>query len=234
MGRLKSSVPKDWKWADFWESVGKIPLYRIRMFPPPGCATEQELLAVNDRKNGLCELIDGVLVEKPMGAPEGVLTAEIIRRMGNHNVEYRLGLLFTPDSPFRLFPGLVRLPDVAFVSFDQLPDRKVPMDPISALVPNLAVEVLSEGNTPKEMERKLKEFFQAGVDLVWIIDPKKRLAHWYTAPDEVHLVTESEVLDGGDVLPGFQLPLRELFALLPDVPPKPGKGKRTNGKGRRR
>jgi Uma2 family endonuclease len=234
MARLKSSIPAEWSLADFWENIGRVPLNRIRMVPPPGCATDRDLLAVNDRRKCLCELIDGVLVEKTRGAPESYLAAEILRRMGNFVVEHQLGVLFAPDSPFRLLPSLVRLPDASFVSFEQLPNRKLPVEPIPDLVPELAVEVLSEGNTKKEMQRKLKDYFLAGVRLVWFIDPHKRQGQSYTAPDEMCVVSENEAMDGGDVLPGFRLPLRELFALLPDASPKRRQAKpakrKTNGR----
>jgi Uma2 family endonuclease len=226
MGRLKSSIPADWSFADFWDGIGRVPLNRIRMVPPPGCATERDLLAVNDHENRLCELIDGVLVEKTRGAPESHVACEISRRMGNFVVEHQLGVVFGSDCPFRLLPSLVRLPDTSFVSFDQLPNRKLPVEAIADLVPELAVEVLSEGNTKREMERKLKDYFLAGVRLVWFIDPDKRQGQIYTAPDEVRSVSENEAMDGGDVLPGFRLPLHELFALLPEVPPKRRKTKR--------
>jgi Uma2 family endonuclease len=88
------------------------------------------------------------------------------------------------------------------------------------------VEVLSKGNTPKEIQRKLKEYFLAGTRLVWVVDPRQRHVRVYTAPDRFVVLTEADTLDGGDVLPGFQLPLRELFALVPQSPKKPGKGRR--------
>jgi len=72
--------------------------------------------------------------------------------------------------------------------------------------------VLSEGNTPKEMRRKLDEYFRAGVRLVWYVDPKKRTVRVYTARDRSTLLRDNQSLDGGDVLPGFALSIREWFA----------------------
>jgi Uma2 family endonuclease len=72
--------------------------------------------------------------------------------------------------------------------------------------------VLSKGNTKPEMNRKLREYFEAGVSLVWMVDPRKRMARSYTAVDQSVLITEDQALDGGAVLPGFRLPLSELFA----------------------
>jgi Uma2 family endonuclease len=121
----------------------------------------------------------------------------------------------------RLLKGLVRIPDVSFFCWDKLPGRVLPSQPIPALVPDLAVEVLSETNSSQEMERKLREYFLAGVRLVWMIDPRKRMAEVYSAPDApAATLDETQALDGGNVLPGFTLALAELFARLPAAPKK--------------
>jgi Uma2 family endonuclease len=65
------------------------------------------------------------------------------------------------------------------------------------------------------MERKRKEYFFAGVELVWEVDPYQRTVSVYTAPDTVTILTERDTLDGGEVLPGFSLRLANLFARLP-------------------
>jgi Uma2 family endonuclease len=80
------------------------------------------------------------------------------------------------------------------------------------LYPDLAVEVLSKSNTEKEMKRKLREYFEAGTRLVWLVDPKARTVRVYTSPRKFKLLTEDQTLDGGEVLPGFELSLRKLFA----------------------
>ena len=91
------------------------------------------------------------------------------------------------------------------------------------LVPDLTVEVLSEGNTAEEMERKLKEYFLAGVRLVWFVDPEKRVVEQFTAPDESRILTENDLLTGGEVLPGFLLPVRDIFQRVP-ARRRPGRG----------
>ena len=126
----------------------------------------------------------------------------------------RLGLVSGPDGMIRLFPDLVRIPDVAYVSWSRIPGGRVPQEPVPALVPDLAVEVLSEGNTSAEMERKLREYFAAGVRLVWLVDPDARCVAIHTAPERREVLQASAQLDGGDVLPGFSLDLRALFARL--------------------
>jgi Uma2 family endonuclease len=82
------------------------------------------------------------------------------------------------------------------------------------VVPDLAVEVVNEGNTAGEMARKRHEYFATGVQLVWLVDPRTRTVEVYTAPDQLTLLHEEQTLDGSTVLPGFTLSLRELFAEL--------------------
>ena len=111
----------------------------------------------------------------------------------------------------RIAPGLVRIPDLLFINWDRLPGRESPTDPIPDLAPDLAVEVLSEGNTEPEMTRKVREYFEAGVSLVWLIDPRKRIARVYSTPDKSVLIRADQSLDGADVLPGFILPLADFL-----------------------
>ena len=90
----------------------------------------------------------------------------------------------------------------------------VDSDAISKVIPDLVVEVLSEKNTRAEIARKLGEYFLGGIRLVWVIDPRKRTAVAYTDPDSKTLVPEAGSLEGGDVLPGFRVPLAKLFERL--------------------
>jgi Uma2 family endonuclease len=103
------------------------------------------------------------------------------------------------------------MPDVAFVSWDRLPGRKQPKKPIPHLAPDLAVEVLSKSNTKAEMARKLKEYFEAGVQMVWLIEPRSRTVRVHTAPDQFSVLGEDQALDGGSFLPGFTMGVRDLF-----------------------
>jgi Uma2 family endonuclease len=207
--------------ADLVKRLGKIPLNRICFTPPPGTATERDLLAAMRRSDRLYELVDGTLVEKTMGLSESMIAGRILTDIGVFARKHDLGLPAGADGTVRLLRGLVRVPDVAFFCWDKLPGRLLPSKPIPDLAPDLAVEVLSKANTPGEMERKLKEYFLTGVRLVWMIDPRKRAAEVYTAPDAPDAtLDEAQALDGGDVLPGFTLPLAELFANLPAAPAK--------------
>ncbi len=194
--------------ADLLDSLGNIPPERIRMRPPPGTATEDDVLAVHASEKRLCELVEGVLVEKPRGYDESRLAAELIYALVDFLRRHNLGTAAGADGMMRLLKGLVRIPDVSFVSWEHLPKSYGAIPPIA---PDLAVEVLSESNTPKEMERKLREYFEAGTQLVWYVDPKSRTVAVYTSPDQLIVLDESQTLDGGNVLPGLEIPLRELF-----------------------
>src|SRR6185437_4386432 len=186
--------------------------------PPPGTATEKDVLAVEQRESKICELIDGVLVEKAVGFAESVLAVELANLLYPFLIEHDLGILTGAAGPFRLRRGLVRIPDVSFISWNQLPNHKVPMKPIPNLYPELAVEVLRRKNTKAEIDRKLHEYFQSGTRFAWVVDPRKRCVSVYTAPDQSYLLKEDQSLDGGDVLPGLNVPLREVFAQLAEEP----------------
>jgi Uma2 family endonuclease len=204
--------------AELVQKLGKIPLERICFTPPPGTATEHDLRAVMRRSGRLYELVDGTLVEKAMGLSESMIAGQILRKIGNFAEVNDLGIPAGADGTVRLLKGLVRIPDVSFFCWHKLPGRVLPSEPIPDLFPDLAVEVLSETNTPEEMQRKLREYFLAGVRLVWMIDPRKRTADVYTGPDALAATLDkTQALDGGKVLPGFALPLAELFARLPVV-----------------
>jgi Uma2 family endonuclease len=115
-----------------------------------------------------------------------------------------------------ILPAQIREPDVAFISNARMPSLKVlEEDPAPEIAPDLAVEVLSRSNTKKEMDRKLADYFRAGVGLVWFIDPRARTAEAYTSPARRKAIGSDGSLDGGKVLPGFSLKLKDLFARLP-------------------
>jgi Uma2 family endonuclease len=213
--------------GELLDRLGGIPPERICLNPPPGTATERDLIRKHGRPRKLYELVEGTLVEKPMGHVESIVAAELIRVLGNFIRQHELGYFSGADDLIRLMPKVVRGPDVSFTSWTQRPERTADTDAISEVVPNLVVEVLSERNSRGEIAAKLKEYFFAGVQLAWVIDPRKRTAEAYTAPDEVAAIPAGGALDGGDVLPGFALPLAALFADLPAAPAKkPGKRKK--------
>jgi Uma2 family endonuclease len=203
--------PFEWTAADWQSHLGGIPLQRIRMYPRPGMATEKDVLEIHARTGRLCELVDGVLVEKPMGFYESELAAALIFFLGEYLRTHRLGTTAGEAGMLKILPTQVRIPDVSFIRWGRLPDRRAP---IPAVAPDLAVEVLSESNTEEEMAQKLRDYFAAGTLLVWYIDPRARSARAYTALEQYVVIDEAGTLSGGDVLPGFELRLKDLFAAV--------------------
>jgi len=197
-----------------WEALGRIPLDRIRMRPPPGTAVEQDVIDVEAKENRLCELVDSTLVEKAMGFGESALAALFIELLGPFIRSRNLGIITGEGGMMRLMAGLVRIPDVAFTSWTRIPGGRYPDKPVPALAPDLAIEILSESNTPAEMDRKCEEYFQAHVRLVWRVDPRARTISVYTAVNRFVVLKEADTLTGGEVLPGWCASVGEIFAEL--------------------
>ncbi len=197
--------------ADLRRRLGGIALERIWFHPAPGTATEKDVIEAEVRENRLCELVDGTLVEKAMGFEESRLGGELLFLVKLYLRQNDLGICVPGDGMMRIAPGLVRIPDLSFISWDRLPGRESPREPIPDLAPDLAVEVLSEGNTKAEMDRKVREYFEAGVILVWLIDPRKRTARVFSTVEKSSLIRADQSLDGGSVLPGFVLPLADFL-----------------------
>jgi Uma2 family endonuclease len=200
--------------ADIFKRFGPIPCSRIRNDPPPGAATERDVVRIEASEGRLCELIDGILLEKAVGYDESLLAAAIIEALRRFVRKKHPGLVAGEAGMLALAPGLILIPDVSYVSLARLPNGRRPRAPIPNLVPDLAVEVLSPSNTRQELRRKLVSYFKCGVRLVWFVDPRKRIVEVFTAPSERVVIDESETLTGGGVLPGFKLELRSLFSEL--------------------
>jgi len=194
-----------------WEALGRIPLDRIQLHPPPGMATDDDAADSRDKFGVNCELIQGVLVAKPMGWYESHVALALAFYLQLYLESHPLGVLAGEDGPVKTVLGNARKPDVSFVSFNRLPNRKIPRKKVLPIAPDLAIEVLSAGNTKAEMEIKLREYFAAGVRLVWYIDPESRLARAFTAVELCEDIPSTGSLRGGDVLPGFELSLARLF-----------------------
>jgi Uma2 family endonuclease len=205
--------------ADLLHDLGDVPPERVRMKPPPGTATEQHVLDLDDHDDRLCELVDGVLVEKAMSSSESLLALVIGSILHQFVRAQKLGRMLGADGMLQLGPRLIRMPDVSFISKDRFPGGKLPNDAIWQIAPDLAVEVLSKSNTRREMARKRSEYFAAGTRLVWEFDPKTRSVAVYTGPEQFTTLKENQILDGGAVLPGLSISLSELFAQLDDLPP---------------
>jgi Uma2 family endonuclease len=160
------------------------------------------------------EVVGGQMVEKPaMGAFESLLASLLSRLMANHVHDNQLGrvvceTLFLLDRGL----GLKRRPDLAFVSTQRWPlRRRVPRTEAWEVVPDLAVEVVSLSNSAEQVAGKIEEYFRATVRQVWVIYPGTSKIYLYDTPTSVKILQVGDVLEGGSVLPGFRLPLEDLF-----------------------
>src|SRR5205807_2492080 len=118
---------------DLVERLGGIPLDRIRFQPFPGTATENDILNPPGGVKRLCELVDGVLVEKPMGYFESRLAHLLGFYLEQYLSEHDLGIVLGADATLRLTPRLVRLPDLSFISWGRFPNRELPAEPVPDL-----------------------------------------------------------------------------------------------------
>ena len=205
------SEPMDWTIADVERRLDGIPAARIRTFPAPGTATEEDVLEVMARTDRICELVDGILVEKVMNTFESRLASTLIHFIEAFLEDHDLGVVLAGDGFLKLFPKQVRAPDVSFICWERLPNEEFPKDAIWSIVPDLAVEIVSKGNSEAEMQRKVREYFEAGSLCVWIVDPQARSARVFKSRQELILVDENGALDAGDVLPGFELSMKSWF-----------------------
>ncbi len=209
---LPDAPPTEWTIADVRARLPGFPAWRIHTYPAPGTATEKDLLKAVARSGLICELIDGTLVEKPKACYESMLAAALIHFIYLYLDENNLGSVMGEAGFLKIMGGQVRAPDVSFIRWELLPGPDSPKPAIYALAPDLAVEILSKGNTKREMKRKLRDYFKSGVRLVWYIEPKTRTARAYTAELKWTDIASEGSLVGADVLPGFELPLAQLFA----------------------
>ena len=186
---------------------------RIPISPAPGAATVRDVIRLDRRRHegGTFELVNGVLVAKLGGFNEAVVAGNIAFAILNFQERRHLGAVAGASGLMQLAPKVVRAPTVSFVSWDQLPGRVVPRQPVPRIHPDLAIEVLCRGNTKAEMIRKRGDYFAAGTRLVWQVDWRTRTVDVYTDPDTHTTLAEGDTLDGGDVLPGFACPDSALF-----------------------
>lgn len=212
---LASVAPGVETLADVHDRLGNVPLDRILWNPRPGTATEEDVIRYADREpKRLVELVDGVLVEKPMGNREALFAMTFGAILIGYVRARNLGVVAAPDAIVRMRSGRRRLPDIYFTPWERLPSRRAHLGRVANYPIDLAVEILSESNTRAEMASKRREYFGADTLLIWEIDPVTETVDVYespTDPDAHRTLTRTDTLDGGTVIPGFTLPLHELF-----------------------
>jgi len=158
------------------------------------------------------ELVKGELREMPPASClHGIHGGRLQAYLGYYVLTQKLGQILLAETGFTIAraPDTVRAPDIAFVSQDRLPDP-IP-DGYLELVPDLAVEVVSPNDTRREVREKVNDWLDAGVRLVWVVNYQKRTITEYRSRQQIRVLTEEDTLDGGDVVPGFSLSVREVF-----------------------
>lgn len=173
--------------------------------------TTEEFLALPD-DGYKYELVEGELRQMPPASGEhGRVELYIAFWLMSFVYRHRLGKVFGSDAGFRLkrSPDTVLCPDTSFVHTERVPpdDRSGIME----LAPDLAVEVVSPSNTINEMDDKVAACLEAGTSLVWVVRPRRRQVTVHTPDGLIRILGEEDVLDGGDVLPGFSLPVVDVF-----------------------
>jgi len=174
--------------------------------------TADELLAMPD-DGYRYELIEGELIRmSPAGAEHGAVAVKISSPLFVHVKAHRLGTVYAAETGFKLQsnPDTVRAPDVAFVSKHRV-DQAGMVKGYWVGAPDLAVEVLSPDDSRRKTDAKAKHWLSAGAKLVWVVDPKRRTVNVYRSLTEIFEIIESDILDGGDVVPGFQLAVADIF-----------------------
>lgn len=172
-------------------------------------ATEGDLLLA-PRDGYKRELVDGQIRVSPAGYRHGLVCVRVVALLHAFAKERDLGQVLDSSTGFRLPGGNVRLPDVAFVARGRFPEGQDP-DGFAPLAPDLAVEVLSPEDRPRYVLDKVGEYLEAGVRLVWVIDPRRRTATVHRSISDARNLAPEDFLDGEDVLPGFRHRLADLF-----------------------
>ena len=159
------------------------------------------------------DLVRGVLIRM---APAARRPARIELRVGHYLYtfvdEHQLGEVYGAEAGFILArdPDIVRAPDVSFVRAERLtPD--LDEDKFLPFPPDLAVEIVSPSDRARDVHDKVIDYLDAGVPLMWVIHPQRRTVTVYTSNRTARVLREGDELDGGAVLPGFRLPVAEIF-----------------------
>jgi Uma2 family endonuclease len=174
--------------------------------------TADELFVMPD--DGLrYELVKGELRRTPpAGSEHGAVIMNIGTPLGQFVKAHGLGVVFGAETGFKIAsdPDTVRAPDLAFIRRGRIPVAGIPRG-FWPGAPDLAVEVISPGDTYTEVEEKVNEWLSAGTRMVLVLNPRTRMVTVYTSPTEVVRLAESDTLNGGELLPGFTCQVTELF-----------------------
>lgn len=176
----------------------------------PPRVTPEDLLSITDRP--MPELVDGEMVERHMGQKSDLIAARILILLGSCVFSHRLGWVNGAQGSYQIFPGdpaKVRIPDGSFTRLDRLPDG--PVEGHGRVAPDLVFEVVSPNDVAEDLERKIVDFFAAGVRLIWVVHPGSQIIQVWRQDGSGRWFKDGDVLDGEDVLPGFRCEVAAIF-----------------------
>jgi Uma2 family endonuclease len=159
------------------------------------------------------ELVKGELrTMSPSGSEHGAIVVNMTVLLAQHVKANNLGIVFGAETGFKIAenPDTVLAPDVAFISREHIPESGIPKKYWPG-APDLAVEVLSPGDTAREVEAKVGQWLAAGARLVWTINPRRKSVTVHRTSKDASTFFETDELDGEDVVPGFRCRVSEIF-----------------------
>ncbi len=175
--------------------------------------TVADLQALSDDENSY-ELVRGDLwMMTPASPVQGRYASRLSAALLAFVEEHALGEVYTAEPGFLLKPEpepTVRAPDVAFVRKDRIP-KEEEQEGFWPLAPDLAVEIVSPSETAETIQEKVRDYLAAGTRLIWLVYPKLKIVVEYRSDRQIRQLSIEDSLEGGEVLPGFQHPLKNLF-----------------------
>jgi len=175
--------------------------------------TAEDLLALTSDENHY-EIVKGELIKMvPASARHGKFASRLVHALASCMGEHDLGQVYTAEPGFQLEakPLTIRAPDVAFVRRERIPPEGEP-EGYWAIAPDLVVEIVSPSETAEDVHQKVADYLRAGTRLLWLVYPVSQAVMEYRPPMEARQLTVEDDLDGGEVVPGFRYPLKQLFA----------------------
>jgi Uma2 family endonuclease len=181
---------------------------------PPQVWTDEDLERLESKTEKQYELVDGLPKAKGRESmAHSYIIASLACEIGTYVKTQKLGITLASSASYRITAKNIRKPDVSFVTKERLPEKRLSTEPFDG-APDLAVEVISPTDIWWEILKKLNQYFASGCRLVWLISPLDQRVLVYRVDRSSNFLQVTDSLDGEDVVPGFTMPVADLFAEL--------------------